>query len=230
VVSYLTPLTGLTADLLNAHGMPLAQALATLRAGLPRDAVLVGQNIRADVQWLGLKEGTDFAGMLDLAGLWRCWNAQYKSWSVFGQDHLARVLLGVDSAQCAPCGGWRQQRARVRGCSTAHARFVHACTPRLVAARAHCAQRAGGAQGGAQRCDGRRQVDAAVQPAQPPARRPRAAGGGADGAAVHAADAVLRKAQPGVRRVLHGQQTDMCVRRAILLLSAATGRGARWRQ
>ncbi len=62
MVSYLTPLTGLTAALLEAHGMPLAQALATLRASLPREAVLVGQNIRADVQWLGLREGQDFAG------------------------------------------------------------------------------------------------------------------------------------------------------------------------
>ncbi len=102
MVSYLTPLTGLTAELLAQHGVPLAQALATLRAALPRDAVLVGQNIRADVQWLGLREGEDFRSMLDLAGLWRVYNAQYSSWSVFGQDHLARVLLGVDSAQCAP--------------------------------------------------------------------------------------------------------------------------------
>jgi predicted NBD/HSP70 family sugar kinase len=128
----LTPLTGLSAALLEQHGMPLAQALATLRAALPRDAVLVGQNIRADVQWLGLKEGTDFAGMLDLAGLWRVFNAQYSSWSVFGQDHLARVLLGVDAAQCAP------QTYASRSCSRtqklAYARLVaglracaHAC-------------------------------------------------------------------------------------------------------
>ena len=101
-MSYLTPLTGLTAELLTQHGVPLAQALATLRAALPRDAVLVGQNIGADVKWLGLREGEDFRGLVDLQGLWRCWNAQYKSWSVFNQEHLARVLLGVDSAQCVP--------------------------------------------------------------------------------------------------------------------------------
>ena len=28
--------------------------------------------------------------MMDLTGLFRVWNPQYKSWSVFGQDHLAK--------------------------------------------------------------------------------------------------------------------------------------------
>ena len=101
-MSYLTPLTGLNAELLTQHGVPLPQALATLRAALPRDAVLVGQNIGADVKWLGLREGEDFRGLLDLAGLWRVYNTQYNSWSVFNQEHLARVLLGVDAAQCVP--------------------------------------------------------------------------------------------------------------------------------
>lgn len=35
--------------------------------------------------------------MMDLTGLFRVWNPQYKSWSVFGQDHLARVLLNWDA-------------------------------------------------------------------------------------------------------------------------------------
>ena len=60
VVSYLTPLTGLTAQLLAQHGMPLAQAMAVLLQCLPRNAILVGQNIAKDVQWLGLKEGQHF--------------------------------------------------------------------------------------------------------------------------------------------------------------------------
>jgi len=93
VVSYLTPLTGLTKEIIDVNGIPLEQAVAILRAHLPKHAVLVGQNIRKDVEWLGLKEGADFASMMDLAGLYRVWNQQYKSWSVFGQDHVARVLL-----------------------------------------------------------------------------------------------------------------------------------------
>lgn len=39
--------------------------------------------------------------MMDLVGLFRVWNRQYKSWSVFGQDHLAKVLLQWD----APAAG-----------------------------------------------------------------------------------------------------------------------------
>jgi len=97
VLSYLEPLTGLSAALLEAQGQPLAAAVATLKQALPAAAVLVGTNIRADAQWLGLREGVDYASLVDLGGLFRVWNPQYKSWSVFGQDHLARVLLGVDA-------------------------------------------------------------------------------------------------------------------------------------
>ena len=31
--------------------------------------------------------------LLDLAGIYRAWNVKYNSWSVFGQDHVAKVLL-----------------------------------------------------------------------------------------------------------------------------------------
>lgn len=68
VVSYLTPLTGLTAEVVQSQGVPLAQALAALRAVLPRNAVLVGQNILQDVTWLGLREGVDYASVMDLSG------------------------------------------------------------------------------------------------------------------------------------------------------------------
>lgn len=53
MVSYLTPLTGLTAGILQERGKTLAEALSALKAGLPTNAVLVGQNIAKDVQWLG---------------------------------------------------------------------------------------------------------------------------------------------------------------------------------
>lgn len=96
VVSYLTPLTSLTSEIINTHGIPLADAVRMLKAHLPRHSVLVGQNIRRDVEWLGLKEGVDFDSMQDLAGLYRVWNTKYNSWSIFGQDHLVKVLLGWD--------------------------------------------------------------------------------------------------------------------------------------
>jgi RNA exonuclease 4 len=96
VVSYLTALTGLTRDTVEARGVPLADALAQLRACLPNTAVLVGQNILQDVQWLGLREGADYASCMDLAGLYRIWNPQYNRATVYSQDHLVKVLLGWD--------------------------------------------------------------------------------------------------------------------------------------
>lgn len=94
VVSYLTALTGLTKEAVDAKGLPLAAAVEQLKSCLPASAVLVGQNILQDVQWLGLREGVDFQSCMDLAGLYRVWNTKYNSWTVFGQDHVATVLLG----------------------------------------------------------------------------------------------------------------------------------------
>lgn len=37
--------------------------------------------------------------LLDLAGIYRTWNSKYNNWSVFGQDHVARVLLKYPEAQ-----------------------------------------------------------------------------------------------------------------------------------
>ena len=55
-----SPAAGLTPELLAQHGMPLERAVGVLQAALPPHAVLVGQNISKDVQWLGLKEGVHF--------------------------------------------------------------------------------------------------------------------------------------------------------------------------
>lgn len=96
VVSHLTAITGLTAEVLEKRGVTLQQALEILRNQLPRDAILVGQSIRQDVQWLGLAEGTDFQSMIDLAGLYRVWNPHHNSYSGYSQDHLVKVLLGWD--------------------------------------------------------------------------------------------------------------------------------------
>jgi hypothetical protein len=98
VVSHLSPLTGLTKERLDSDGIPIEKALDLLKSLLPKDAILVGQNIGKDVEWLGLKQETDFESMMDLAGLYRVWNPKYNTWSVFGQDHVAKVLLGWDSA------------------------------------------------------------------------------------------------------------------------------------
>lgn len=94
IVSYLTDLTGLTKEIIDKHGIPFDQAVAILRQHLPKHAVLVGQNIRSDVQWLKLDEGRDFAGMIDLMGLLRVWNEKYNNYSYFSLEHEAKFLLG----------------------------------------------------------------------------------------------------------------------------------------
>jgi RNA exonuclease 4 len=63
---------------------------------LPKDAILVGQNISKDVEWLGLKYGQDFQELKDLTGLFRVLNPKYNSYSVFSQDHLVKTLLNWD--------------------------------------------------------------------------------------------------------------------------------------
>ena len=98
--------------------MPLPQALGLLRQCLPRHAVIVGQNISKDVQWLGLREGQDFEQMMDLTGLYRIWNERYKSFSVFGQDHLAKVLLGWETQ---PGGHDAGVHALAHACRALHA-------------------------------------------------------------------------------------------------------------
>lgn len=94
VLSYLEPLTSLNEQLVS-NGVSLAEAIAQVKKALPRNAILVGQNILKDVQWLGISEGTDFAGMLDLAGLFRVFNEHYHNWVYHSLHHKAKVLLGV---------------------------------------------------------------------------------------------------------------------------------------
>jgi hypothetical protein len=69
-------------------------AMVLVRRCLPsRSAILVGQNVSKDIEWLGLREGEDFKGVVDLCGVWRTWNPKFKTYSVFSQDHLVRRLL-----------------------------------------------------------------------------------------------------------------------------------------
>jgi len=100
VVSYLTPLTGLTQETLQNYGISFKSALDTLRHHLPPSAVLVGQNIRKDVEWLDLEEGIDFESMVDLAGLYRVWNTRFHSFTIFSLEHLANVVLGIPLNGC----------------------------------------------------------------------------------------------------------------------------------
>ena len=50
----------LNQSLIQSQGRPLPLAIAALKQALPRTAILVGQSIGKDVDWLGLVEGQDF--------------------------------------------------------------------------------------------------------------------------------------------------------------------------
>eukprot|EP00912_Choanoflagellata_sp_UC4_P000757 UC4_evm3s473 len=93
VKSYLTALTGITAELLETKGIPLSDALALLKESLPKDAIIVGQNISCDISWCKLVEGVDFESLRDLTGLWRCYNEKFRSWSYFSLEHTTNCLL-----------------------------------------------------------------------------------------------------------------------------------------
>lgn len=124
VSSYIYELTGLTEQILNQYGLPLgtvtygmvcmnalafpshawnihaclycvAEAMAHLRAHLSPSAVLVGQSIQKDVQWLQLCEGVDYHSLVDLSGLFRVWNPSRDDFTNFSQDHCARVWIGI---------------------------------------------------------------------------------------------------------------------------------------
>jgi len=94
VVSYLEPLTGLSAELIEQQGIPVEDAKQKLRELLPKNAILVGQNIGKDVEWLGLERGVDFVDCVDLATLFRVWNDGRGGWTMFSQLHVAATWLG----------------------------------------------------------------------------------------------------------------------------------------
>eukprot|EP01032_Pedospumella_encystans_P011797 gene11797-13692_t len=95
VLSHIYELTGLTKEILDQHGLPLAEAMAYLRSHLSPNAILVGQSIQKDVQWLQLAEGVDYHSLIDLSGLFRVWNPARNEYTNFSQDHCAKVWIGV---------------------------------------------------------------------------------------------------------------------------------------
>ena len=113
VVSYINQLTGLTKEIIDEYGLPLglfiltvhtlkqftlkAEALAHLRAHLSPNAILVGQSIQKDVQWLQLAEGVDYFSLIDISGLFRVWNPSRNEYTNFSQDHCAKVWMGIEN-------------------------------------------------------------------------------------------------------------------------------------
>jgi hypothetical protein len=97
VASYLTPVTGLTKEIIDDLGVPFVDALAMLQLHLSSNAVLVGHDIRKTVHWLDLVQGLHFACMVDLVALFKVWDSKLERWTIFCQDHVAKCWLGLMS-------------------------------------------------------------------------------------------------------------------------------------
>ena len=92
VVSYLTPLTGISAGQLD-KGVSQERVEREVRALLGPDVVLVGQRIDCDIKWLHLQQGRDYAGIIDLAEVFKAYNRRYGNYSFFSLAHEANTLL-----------------------------------------------------------------------------------------------------------------------------------------
>eukprot|EP00697_Spironema_sp_BW2_P015592 gnl/Spiro4/650_TR369_c0_g1_i1.p1 gnl/Spiro4/650_TR369_c0_g1~~gnl/Spiro4/650_TR369_c0_g1_i1.p1 ORF type:complete len:227 (+),score=36.01 gnl/Spiro4/650_TR369_c0_g1_i1:161-841(+) len=96
IVSYLTPLTGISAaDYERTPGRSFAEAQAAVRRCLGPEVVLVGQSIQSDIGWLQLQAGRDYARCVDLAEVFKAYNPRYRSFNKFTLRHEATVLLDV---------------------------------------------------------------------------------------------------------------------------------------
>eukprot|EP01084_Bolivina_argentea_P071523 130008_1 len=98
IVSYIEPLTSLNAELLDKYGYPLEKAITIIKSELPSNAVIIGQNITMDIQWLGLKTNQDFKTFIDLRDVWRSWSEYYKSYTHYSLNHQAKCILNVENA------------------------------------------------------------------------------------------------------------------------------------
>lgn len=104
VISYLTPITGVTAEDLE-FGISLAQAISEVKDFLRENAVIVGQKPDGDLIWLDLQKGVDFAVTLDLAEVFKGFNPRYGNETYHNLQHEARVLLNKQAPAGAhdPC-------------------------------------------------------------------------------------------------------------------------------
>lgn len=99
VHDYLEQLTGLRSENLQS-ARSLSEVVATLKSLLPSSAVLVGQGIKHDVDWLSLQQGVDFREIVDIAEMFRLRKPRRESdppqYRHFSLRHTCVVLLGED--------------------------------------------------------------------------------------------------------------------------------------
>ncbi|RHZ40136.1 hypothetical protein DYB26_005835 [Aphanomyces astaci] len=93
IVSYLTQLTGITAEHLT-DANSLADVIADLKKVLPSQCVLVGQSVDKDAHWLGLQPAVDFRVLFNVADLFRVpTTSKSYNYRYFSLRHVAKYLL-----------------------------------------------------------------------------------------------------------------------------------------
>eukprot|EP00731_Ephydatia_muelleri_P014903 Em0008g623a len=92
IVSYLTPLTGVRpGDLTSAPSYE--EVVREVKALLGRDAVLVGQSVKSDIEWMQLEQGRDYSSTVELGDLFKTYNPRYGNHSYFTLAHEANLLI-----------------------------------------------------------------------------------------------------------------------------------------
>jgi len=97
VVSYLTPLTGLRQSNFCGSDPDFDSAVYLLKQKLPKEAILVGQNISHDIEWMQLTKGTDFQDSVDLAEVFKGWNSKYNHFAYHSLLHEAQYVLQIST-------------------------------------------------------------------------------------------------------------------------------------
>lgn len=106
IVSYLTPISGIRKGVLEPNGtrpseyplMTMDEAREGLKKALPKDAIVVGQKIDSDIDWMGLREGSDFADKIDLSEVFKLYNPKYGNMAYHSLVHEARYVLSMSRA------------------------------------------------------------------------------------------------------------------------------------
>jgi len=112
VTSYLTELTGIT-EACCRNARSLGGVVSTVRRCIPKDATVVGQSVKHDLEWLGLHQGEDYKEVIEISDMFRQRlpitmsqheAAQHNDGSpvppprhrVFSLRHTCQYLLGSD--------------------------------------------------------------------------------------------------------------------------------------
>ena len=99
IVSYLTPVSGLRAsDFGDASNcLDIKSAIELLKQYLPKEAILVGQKIGHDIEWMRLTKGTDFQDSVDISEVFKGWNSKYQHMTYHSLLHEAQHVLKIST-------------------------------------------------------------------------------------------------------------------------------------